>query len=71
MAGQLGMWQPKQKDGKNWQVDYTITLDGNVHNQSRKFRVRDDATDFIKTSKNTLDRNDNVTHYKFNAPHKI
>ena len=51
MAGQLGMWQPKQKDGKNWIVNYTITMDGEDHVQSRKFRVRDDAQQFVKRAK--------------------
>jgi len=52
MTAQLGMWQPKQKDGKNWRVDYTVTTnDGAEHQQSRKFRVRDDAYQFISRAK--------------------
>lgn len=65
MSGQLGMWMPKQKDGKNWIVNYTITLDGEDHNQSRKFRVREDASDFVKQSKLTLSRDDRVSSSKF------
>lgn len=51
MAGQLGMWMPKQKDGKNWVVEYTLTMDGVDHAQSRKFRVRDDAQQFVNRAK--------------------
>jgi hypothetical protein len=65
MAGQLGMWQPKRKDGKNWRVDYTITLDGEDHTQTRKFRVRADATDFVRNAKHTLKQNPAVTAYTF------
>ncbi len=51
----LGMWQPKQKDGKNWIVRYTVeALDGAKHGQSRKFRVRSDAYDFIEQTKRLL-----------------
>ena len=71
MAGHLGMWMPKQKDGKNWQVDYTATHDGEVVNQSRKFRVREDATAFIKNAKEVFSRNRRVTEFNFGAPYKI
>jgi hypothetical protein len=51
-----GMWMPKQKDGKNWIVNYTITkADGTVGQQSRKFRVRDDAHRFINRAKELRD----------------
>lgn len=66
-----GMWMPKQKDGKNWQVDYTVTMDGQDHAQNRKFRVRDDATIFITHAKAVFKANPRVTAFNFNAPHKI
>lgn len=61
-----GMWMPKRKDGKNWIVDYTVTLNGEDHSQSRKFRVRQDAYDFIESAKATLERDDRVSSSKFN-----
>lgn len=66
-----GMWMPKQKDGKNWQVDYTAIHDGELVEQSRKFRVRDDALEFIKYAKGVFANNTRVREFKFNAPHKI
>ena len=49
-----GMWMPKQKDGKNWIVNYTITMDGEDHTQSRKFRVRDNAYVFVNKMKDLV-----------------
>ena len=46
-----GMWMPKQKEGKNWVVDYTIDMDGKTHTQNRKFRVQEDAYEFVKELK--------------------
>jgi hypothetical protein len=46
MSGKLGMWQPTRKDGKNWIVDYSGTVDGKEFTQHRKFRIRADAVDF-------------------------
>jgi len=46
---------PTRKDGKNWIVNYTVTLDdGSTHDQSRKFRVRDDAQAFINNAKRLI-----------------
>jgi hypothetical protein len=60
-----GMWMPTRKDGKNWIVNYTITLAGVVHEQHRKFRVREDAEWFVKDAKRSLSLDERVTHYKF------
>ena len=60
-----GMWMPKQKEGKNWVVNYTIVLNSKPHEQSRKFRVRADAYDFIEESKRQLSRDSRVTSSKF------
>jgi len=63
--GGPGMWMPKQKEGKNWIVKYSITINGKVHKQTRKFRIRADATDFIKHAKGVLKSNDDATNWKF------
>lgn len=60
-----GMWMPKQKDGKNWIVEYEVTVSGKVHNQSRKFRVKSDAQRFITSSKKTFKDDARVTKYSF------
>ena len=60
-----GMWQPKQKDGKNWIVNYTVTLDGEEHQQHRKFRVREDARIFIDNATKNLERDERVTSSNF------
>jgi len=60
-----GMWMPKQKTGKNWIVNYTVTLNGAKHICARKFRVKSDATDFVRDSKNTLRKNSDVSSFHF------
>jgi len=42
-----GKWMPKQKDGKNWQVDFTCIENGEQYTVSKRFRVRQDAQDEI------------------------
>lgn len=50
-----GMWMPTRQDGKNWIVNYTVTLeDGTTHDQHRKFRVRADAYEFISRTKELI-----------------
>ena len=50
----IGMYQPKQKDGINWVVDFTIELkDGQTRSGHREFRVREDAQRFIAYVKGT------------------
>jgi hypothetical protein len=61
MSSQLGQWMPKQKDGKNWKVDFTVTT---LHNnetvtRTKTFRVREDAQDWVKVIKNrTVEANE-------------
>lgn len=59
----LGMWQPTKKDGKNWKVIYCGIHEGKPFNQTRTFRIRENARRFIKDAKNTflLAGNDSVT----------
>ena len=61
----IGMYQPQQKDGKNWIVKYSITLNGVVKENSRKFRVRADAQNFVTNAKSTVSRDDRVTASSF------
>lgn len=43
------MWMPKQKDGKNWRVRFIAkTVEGDQHEGTKKFRVRQDAYNWIK-----------------------
>jgi len=61
MAGsRLGMWQPKRKDGKNWKVSYSGTYNGKPFEQTRSFRIKADATQFIKTAKSTFKKAENA-----------
>ena len=63
-----GKWQPKMKDGKNWIVSYSATMNGKTSHADRKFRIKSNALAFIKDSKNTLKRDDRVTSFKFDKP---
>lgn len=66
MKSNLGMWMPKQKDGLNWKVDFTITAGGETHERTKKFRVRDNAQDFInETKKLVADPRNNATAATF------
>ena len=56
-----GMWMPKQKDGKNWIVSYSGIANGEAFNQDRKFRVREDARDFVDHIGRTERNADNLT----------
>ena len=66
--GGPGMWMPKQKDGKNWIVAYSITMNGKTTKVDRKFRIKSDAFNFIKDSTKTLKKDDRVTSFKFDKP---
>lgn len=56
-----GMWMPKQKDGKNWIVKFTFTFKGEGDkNNSRKFRIKADALEFIKFAKNHIENDERV-----------
>jgi hypothetical protein len=66
--GGPGMWMPKQKDGKNWIVAYSITMNGKTTKVDRKFRIKSDASNFIKDSTKTLKKDDRVTSFKFDKP---
>ena len=61
-----GMWMPKQKDGKNWKVDYEFTFkNGEVKGNNRKFRVRADAQRFVQMAKDSTSRDDRLAKTKF------
>jgi len=63
-----GMWMPKQKDGKNWEVSYSGLYEGKPFATSRKFRVKANALDFIKASKKTFALDDRVSNIVFEKP---
>ena len=48
-----GMWMPKQKDGKNWKVDFTLTLlnPSETVTRTKTFRIRANAYDWINDIK--------------------
>lgn len=48
-----GMWMPKQKAGKNWQVEFTVTALHNNETVSRTktFRIRANAYEWINRVK--------------------
>ena len=60
-----GMWMPKQKEGKNWEVIYSGKINGEDFSQSRKFRIRADAQDFINDSKPLFARDERVSDVSF------
>ena len=45
-----GMWMPKQKDGKNWEVIFSVEViysGEKIVDRRKSFRVQDDARQFI------------------------
>lgn len=54
MSGQLGMWQPTRKDGRNWKVTFSVTTVATgdvVTDRVKHFRVRADAYDWVNLIK--------------------
>ena len=58
--GGKGMYMPTQKDGKNWEITFSITVlkDGagmkagdRIENRTKGFRVRQNALEWIKDIK--------------------
>tara|TARA_R110000803_G_scaffold179230_2_gene241634 strand:+ start:355 stop:585 length:231 start_codon:yes stop_codon:yes gene_type:complete len=47
----LGMWQPRRKDGKNWEVLVSYNIDGESVGESKRFRVQKEARHFIAEMK--------------------
>jgi hypothetical protein len=43
----VGMYQPIQKDGENWAVDFVVIHGGEELTKVKKFRVRKDAQAFV------------------------
>ena len=74
-----GMWQPKQKDGKNWEVFFSLEVVGTgekIADRRRTFRVVADARDWIATVKNqTVEANQikepNFKGFIYSQPAKI
>jgi hypothetical protein len=56
---------PKQKDGFNWRVDYTVTIDGVTKSNNRKFRVTADARGFVTAARAKFTSDPRVTTFKF------
>jgi len=53
-----GMFQPTQKDGINWHVDFTVTLtdNGKAVTGTKNFRVRKNAYNWIaRIKQNTVE----------------
>ena len=49
-----GMWMPKQKYGKNWELNFSVTLlnDGtSIVDRRKSFRVKADAAEWIREMK--------------------
>ena len=49
-----GMWMPKQKDGKNWEVTFSITVLNSgerIENRTKGFRIRKNALEWISEIK--------------------
>ena len=48
-----GMWMPKQKSGKNWEMSYKFSYaDGDIEQGVMKFRIKSDASDWKKRMNN-------------------
>ena len=60
-----GMWMPKQKEGKNWVVNYTVVVNGESKDSARMFRVRQDAVDFVAEAKSLFSKDKRVSSSKF------
>tara|TARA_Y100001963_G_C6455637_1_gene297803 strand:+ start:255 stop:488 length:234 start_codon:yes stop_codon:yes gene_type:complete len=48
------MWMPHQKDGKNWEVTFSITVlksGKRIENRTKGFRIRQNALNWIKDIK--------------------
>ena len=60
-----GMWMPKRKYGKHWQVSYSLTVGRETHEKTRKFRVKADARDFVDYVKSLSKRNPDITNFTF------
>ena len=52
-----GMWMPKQKDGKNWELTFSATpinggqIGDRIVNRRKAFRIRADAEEWIRLMK--------------------
>ena len=49
-----GMWMPTKKDGKNWEVTFSITVlhsGERIENRTKGFRVRKNALSWINDIK--------------------
>jgi hypothetical protein len=74
-----GMWMPKQKDGKNWELYFSLTVvaTGEVITDRRKsFRVVADARNWVKIVKNlTVEANEvkepRYSNFTYSKPSKI
>lgn len=53
MSGsRLGVWMPKQKDGKNWKVDWVVEDNQGIKEGTRTFRVKANAQNWINKTRN-------------------
>lgn len=70
-----GMWQPKQKDGRNWAVTFSVDrIDTNeeIRDRVKTFRVRADAYLWIERMKAlTIEANQRVDATMKNFTYKV
>jgi hypothetical protein len=60
-----GMWMPKQNYGKQWIVNYSVVMSGDLVEAHRKFRVKADASEFVKEAKETFAADSRIESVKF------
>ena len=77
-SSRLGVWMPKQKDGKNWEVDFSVIglCDGELRTGTKKFRVRANALKWIAGVKHESIESNEVKeplfkNFKHSKPRKI
>lgn len=61
----IGQWAAKQKDGKNWVVEYNLKVSGEVVQQNRKFRIKADALAFVKEAKQIFAQDERASDVSF------
>lgn len=65
-----GMWMPKQKDGKNWELFFSVEVLASgekIVDRRKSFRVQADAYDWIAKMKNLSVESNEVKEPSFRA----
>lgn len=61
-----GMWMPKRNYGAHWTVEFSITRDDAVASNSKNFRTRQSARDFIDYATRLFNKDERITAFSFN-----